>query len=503
MNKILKVLFFILILLSFSFASWYVVNGDLTFSSDIARDFLLFGEITEKKFVLIGPKSSVMGLFHGPLWLYLNYPAYLIGNGNPLVVGVWWIILDAVFLVSVFFITKKLFDQTSAYFATTLIALYTSFHTATFFNPIGAMFTIPLFFFFFIRYLQTQKAKYLIAHVFTLGLIIQFEMAIGIPFTILSFLYLFVRIIRSENKKHLLFFFVLLIPLSNYLIFDLRHEFLLTNSVLRYISPQSGDSTKYNYLYMLYDRVHLMISQVEFVRPDPNFRNFIVTLIFLVFLAVQLKHNKYRQIYLSFLYFFVGFFILTFINKGPILYFYLIPQFPLVFMMFASFVTSRYKKLFIAIFLIVYLLNLQTAFTDAKAFEKTRGVSETSWKFLKQMSQKVFEGDEKEFGYFVYTPDIIGYGPKYALSYEKRLHNDKKVNYLTKNKVTYIVVAPPAIDNPYLSYKWWKEERIKITKDPEAVYTFPNGYLIEKYILTNEEVKVDFDRGVDPGLGFR
>ena len=110
-NKYLKVLFLILILLSLFFASWYVVNGDLTFSSDIARDFLLFGEITEKKFVLIGPKSSVMGLFHGPLWLYLNYPAYLIGNGNPLVVGVWWIILDAVFLVSVFFISKKLFNQ--------------------------------------------------------------------------------------------------------------------------------------------------------------------------------------------------------------------------------------------------------------------------------------------------------------------------------------------------------------------------------------------------------
>lgn len=44
-NKYLKVLFFILILLSLFFAFWYVVNGDLTFSSDIARDFLLFGEI--------------------------------------------------------------------------------------------------------------------------------------------------------------------------------------------------------------------------------------------------------------------------------------------------------------------------------------------------------------------------------------------------------------------------------------------------------------------------
>lgn len=119
------------------------------------------------------------------------------------------------------------------------------------------------------------------------------------------------------------------------------------------------------------------------------------------------------------------------------------------------------------------------------------------------MSQKVFEGKEKDFGYFVYTPDIIGYSPKYALLYQQRVQKEKTVRFLTKDKVTYIVVAPPAVDNPYLSYTWWKEERIKITKEPVTTYTFPNGYKIEKYILTDEEVKVDFDRGVDPGLSFR
>lgn len=294
MNKLFKVLFFILIFISFFFASWYVINGDLNFSSDIARDFLLFDEITQKALVLIGPKSSVMGLFHGPLWLYLNYPAYAIGNGNPLVVGAWWIVLNGLFLVSVFYVTKKLFNKEAAYLSTLLIALYTSFHTATFFNPIGAMFVIPIFFYTFIKYLEKRQAKYLFFHVISLGFIIQFEMAIGIPFTILSFAFLFVSILKSKNKKHLALFFAILIPLSNYLLFDLRHDFLLTNSVLRYISPESGNSIKYNYIFMIYDRVHLMISQVEFVRPDPNFRNFIVTLIFLFFLAIQLKNNKYR-----------------------------------------------------------------------------------------------------------------------------------------------------------------------------------------------------------------
>src|SRR5688572_10815215 len=89
-NLFLLVLFFIL--LNILLSSWYVLHNDLVFNSDIARDFLLFEEISQKKIVLIGPRASgIPGLFHGPLWLYVNYPAYIIGQGNPVVVGWWWV----------------------------------------------------------------------------------------------------------------------------------------------------------------------------------------------------------------------------------------------------------------------------------------------------------------------------------------------------------------------------------------------------------------------------
>ena len=503
MRKYLKPLFFLLILINFFFAAWYAIHGDVIFSSDIARDFLLFGEISAKKIVLIGPKSSVMGLFHGPLWLYLNYPAYFLGRGNPIVVEWWWIGLTALFVVSCFHIGKKLFDKRTGYLFALIMSLYMSFHTNSFINPVGAMFLIPAFFFFFIRYLDTKNWKYLLAHLLTIGFIIQFEMAIGIPFLILSLLFLIPKILLSKNKKHIFVIPAFLIPLLTFFIFDIRHEFLLTHSVLRYLSPQSGDSIRFSLINLIKDRSWLMLSQVEFIRPDPIYRNLIVTLIFIVFMFFQIKDNKYRKIYLSFIYFFAGYFVVSFINKGPILAFYFYPLFSLVFLIFSSFVTSRYSKLFLIVFFIVYFMNLNTAYVDSQSSLKLMGFREDSWKFLNNMASKVYTGRENEFGYFVYTPDTIGYAPKYAMKYQARLHKDKIVYDNTKKEVTYIVVAPPAPDNPYLSYKWWKENRANIKKEPVSTVTFPNGYKIEKYELTSDEIKVAPAADIDPGLGFR
>jgi hypothetical protein len=67
-------------------ASWFVINGDILFYSDIARDFLLMEDILyNKPIALIGPRSgAISGVFHGPLWFYLNLPAFILGKGNPM-----------------------------------------------------------------------------------------------------------------------------------------------------------------------------------------------------------------------------------------------------------------------------------------------------------------------------------------------------------------------------------------------------------------------------------
>jgi len=179
------------------------------------------------------------------------------------------------------------------------------------------------------------------------------------------------------------------------------------------------------------------------------------------------------------------------------------PFFPLVFLIFASFITSKYKVLFITVFAICYLINFNTAITDIKTSASFIGKDQTSWKFLNNMANTLFSVKDNNFGYFVYTPDVIAYAPKYALFYEQKLHPNVNATYLDKKPVTYMVIAPQAVDNPYISYKWWKENTINLKLAPNSVINFPNGYTIEKYNLTKEEIALPYDRNYDPGLGFR
>ncbi len=481
---------------------WWVYVGDLHFTSDIARDFLLFNEIQQKGIILIGPKSSVAGLFHGPLWLYINYPAYLIGNGNPIVVGYFWVILSTLFVASCWYVGKELFNQETGWLFALMTATYMFFHVNTFFNPIGAMMIIPFCFYLIVKYLQTHKLKFLIPYIILLGFMIQFNLAIGIPFYILSALLLIFKLFKTKYRWHIAALLLIAFPLINFLIFDLRHQFLLTTGVLRYLSPTSGDSVKYNYLYMLFDRAKLAIINVEILRVDPFYRNAITGIFFILFLISQIKNKIHRSTYFLFLYFYLGYFVVSLINKGPILYFYFFPLFPLVFLIFSSFITGRHKYLFLFVFICIYLMNVSSIISEIKNYKTFTGRDITSWKFLNNMSSKVFNS-EKDFGYFIYTPDVVGYGPKYAFAYQTKLNKDKNISYFQKKTVTFVAAEPPPPNNPYMTYNWWKINRLKLEATPSAVITYPNGYIVEKYELKDKDVQTPFDPGIDPGLGFR
>ncbi|RJQ25344.1 hypothetical protein C4577_06085 [Candidatus Parcubacteria bacterium] len=499
MNRVLKILFFIIIAFNIFFASWYVLHNDIEFTSEVARDLFLLDEISKKKIVLIGP-SSTTGLFHGPLWTYINYPAYAIGQGDPVVVGWGWISFIILFLISSYYIGKNLFDSRTGYLFTLMLSIYSVYIAKNLYNPHGAFFLVPAFFFFFIRYIETLKVKYLIIHVLLTGMIIQFQMAIGIPFLILSFLYIALLTIKSQKYLHLLSFSLILLTLSNFLIFNLRHESLLSQQVMKFIT--SGSSGYHHILQMLEQRFRFMVGGAEILRVDPGNINYILFLILIVFLVFQIVQNKNKKIYFSFLYFYFGYLIISNLNGGGLLYFYLFPLFPLVFLIFSSFSNSKYPKVFMGIFFVIFLLNTFNALDfDIKSSYHSMGKSEWSWMFYKKLALEVFTGKE-EFGYFVYSPDVVGYRPKYALFYTEKLYPHKAI-YFQKKPVTYLIIAPPPSNNPYMKDEWWRINLLHINKKPESVINFDNGYKIEKYFLSEKEILVPVEQGIDPGIHFR
>ncbi len=500
MKWALKLAFFGIILFNLVLSSWFVLHQDIEFTSDIARDFHLLREIDEKKIILIGPRSTT-GLFHGPLWLYLNYPAYKIGNGNPLVVGWWWIVLIILFLISNFIIAKKLFNETTGYFFVLMTSVFMMFHAKGLYNPHGALFFLPVFFYFFIRYIQTLKITYLITHIFFAAILVQFQLSIGIPFTLLSFIAIAYISYKKNKKRHILFSFLIVIPLLNFLIFDIRHTFLLLHTAIQSFSPISNGHI-FNYFMFLNERFQIFIAGAEIFRVNIVWNRIALFLLFFLIYR-QVKDNTHKIIYLSFLYFYVGFFIVSFIHKAGLVYFYVYPIFPLVFLIFSSFVTSKkYKELFVFIFFVIFAINLQTAINDTQASNEFMGKNQDSWKFLFSLSSKVFEKKDDNFGYFVYSPDVLGYEPKYAMLYAAKLYN-KSIYRSVKKPITYLIIAPSPSWNPYMKDEWWRKYQVRISSEPVETIAFDNGYKIEKFLLTDEETKVTFDHAIDPGLHFR
>ena len=221
MNKIIKLALLFFLLVNVIFAAWYLLHGDIFFNTDIARDFLILNDLQIKKFVLIGPRASGLnGFFHGPLWMYINFPVYFLSKGNPLAQGWFWIGLLIAYLGGTYIVWKKKIGSDKALIFTTLLSLFFTidpdqgFYNG-YYNPFGALFLMPFYIYVFHSYWTQKKMKQLVLLLFLNGLIIQFQIAFGGPLLILSSILILWNIFKSKKFTHIFSYFILLIPFFN------------------------------------------------------------------------------------------------------------------------------------------------------------------------------------------------------------------------------------------------------------------------------------------------
>src|SRR5687767_49969 len=102
--KLVLVLIFVIAL----FLRWlYLPGGAISFAYDQARDAFVVQEILSGNLKILGPSvSGVPGLFHGVLYYYVIAPAYLLGQGNPIIVAYFLSFISSLVVFLVFFLTK-------------------------------------------------------------------------------------------------------------------------------------------------------------------------------------------------------------------------------------------------------------------------------------------------------------------------------------------------------------------------------------------------------------
>jgi len=484
-----------LIILNVFLSAYWLILGDIRYDVDISRDFLLIKEmVSTKPFTLIGSHTSIGGVFHGPLWYYLNLPAFFIANGNPVLIGWFWWLLSILTLIIFFFITQKLFNKPTAYLATLLYSanaiINPVYGLKMFFPPYGAVLLAPVFFYLFVKYLDKKNPKILASAIFILGLIIQFEMAFGIPILVLTLLFIICFIFKNKLFTHFLFLPIILLPLSTFIIFDLKHDFLQTFSLIKYLQSQSH-KVNVDLGLVISEKIRGIFSDTFLLLTQDNrFLSWVYSILFLILILIFKTKMKLssKRIYFIFLYFYFGYWLIH-LSLKPLWSSYFWPLLPLIIMLITSFFNYLPKKLFFLIYIPLLFWNMYLGIgyiKDSKVDIASRG--KNSWAFNKLIAETIFKDANEDFGYFIFTPERWIYQSWYAMDFVQIKFPNKKSYPFVKKGLTYIIILDPSKDYPDPVSQGWRITDLKIKSEPKEVKRI-DVVEIQKYFLTDDEIK--------------
>ena len=225
-----------------------ILADDFFFVFDMGRDMLWTRDIAVlHKPSLIGPWGSLQGIFFGPLWYYLLSVPFLISHGDPRGSVLLVLFINLITIIIAYLFGKKIKDEKLGLIFALLLAsstLMIDISTYAFHSNL-LPFTTLIFIWSLYEVLE-NKLKYLPLAALMASLNFHFEPATAI-FTVLT-LAVFViwkikLILQSENSGGVKIIFLSLIafiiPFIPQIIFELRHEFLQTQSLILFIKGEN------------------------------------------------------------------------------------------------------------------------------------------------------------------------------------------------------------------------------------------------------------------------
>ena len=253
MRRYFFLLISIAVLLSLTLPS--IISGNFAFVFDMGRDQLWTRNMVElKRPTLIGPWGSIAGVFFGPLWFYLLSIPYLIFNGDPraavllplasnlaaMIIG--WKVLrkynhpQAADLFAVLFgVSPVIVGLSSFAFHANLLPLTTLLFFLGFYGFHKSL---------FINHKSSFNGLYLSALMASLSF--HLEPVAGVMLTIFLGLWLIGTIIinkaRINNSLIRLFIYSLIVftaPFLPQFVFELRHDFIQTKSLMSYFQGEN------------------------------------------------------------------------------------------------------------------------------------------------------------------------------------------------------------------------------------------------------------------------
>lgn len=431
-----------------------ILTGDFPFLYDNGRDLLEVKKIfVDHKLTLIGPFSGLQGVFQSPLWFYLLGIPFLLGGGSPLAMMIFMVVLGLLAIVMAYFVGKEIFGRSTGLILALLFTISPSvvFLSRIAWHPYLVVYLmLPLYFCIF-RAIKGNK-NYWFAAGFIAGVIAQFEIAFGLfllPVIILTFL-----LFQEKTKLKFLFggialFFFNFLP---QVLFDLRHNFLMTRSVLGFLSGQErGLGVVVPFPDRFFHRLNeLKWNTINSVSQNDLFVHlfFLIVIIYIVFLLVRREKEELKTagaLILTPLVFFVSFLVYPYIAWSHYWIGLQTAYLILVAFILGKIAGLKLGKIFVTFLLTVWFL---TTIASPNLYVKKDEGGPTTYKNEVRVIDYLYQDAKgKKFAVFVYTPPIYNYAYQYLFWWRSQKYGylptvTHKPEEKDKDGLFYLIIEP-------------------------------------------------------------
>jgi len=470
-----------------------VFTNSFAFTYDVGRDMLSLWDIAyNHKLSLIGPTTGIPGVFYGPWWYLILLPFFVVFKGSPQGIALTMSLFGIASISLSFYIGKRIGNSFLGISMALLAAISPVMVSLSsqIWNPnIAPLLVLLILLVLRNIYLLKDKTKpyYFFLLGFLLVLNIDIEILWGILFLIGVVLSILIILKRKIKLKQILLFLAggVLVLLPR-IIFELRHNFLMSKSFFSFFGKETMED-KLDLYHFLENRVLTYLDQFTntFLPTKGYIELFLLVFIIVVILLFYKKASRLiKDFILTSIIILLVFFIGTLIFSHALWPHYFVGL-PIIYILLLSIslylLFKNTKGYFISILILITLFVINfISFSFVKNFQKPLWEGDASvYRNQLAVVDYIYNDVKKEdFKYELYTPPVFDNTYQYLFKW----YGEKKYGYVPAKKagIMYLIIEPDVgyPDRP----RWWLEAR---EKDGEIVdvKTLKGGVVVQKRLV--------------------
>lgn len=478
-----KVSFFILLLIvciGFFLRIQGILTGSFAFTYDVGRDLLAIADIVNgNKVSLIGATTGLPGLFYGPWWYYSLILPFFLSQGNPSGIILFIVLTGIVTIVGGYILGKKISDESLGLVFAALISFSPIMISITsqIWNPnLAPLFLILIFLnLYYLIFSSTGNKKFFF---YILGLLLTLSIDMEVVYGITLFVATCMFVVLQHKKilkisSIVAFIAGVITILLPRILFDIRHDFIMTKSVFSFAKNPSLSGYSSTLFSRLQERITFFFSEWAFTLN--NTYTLITAVLLFCSIVIACLYYKKADKKEKYFFFFSLFNIFTFyivlsIFPQPLWSHYTVgvPIFFLLFLSISLYWTKKYLgnsfvgNIIIALS-ILFVLNPLHQIRSLKA-PQWEGDASVYRNQVAVVDYIYKQADGKPFKYILYTPPVHDFTFKYLFSW----YGKKQYGYTPTEKAElFFVILEPDEQYPFRLTDWLKirEKDGKIIKD--------------------------------------